>query len=88
MMWYLLSIEREKVHYPKTLETLGFENYEPTDGFTFEAEYFCDIEDKADCLVEMGFDFQFIVYPDYGMVSRIVYDKDGYLAYKKMMNEV
>lgn len=87
MMWYMLSIEREKVRYPKTLEILGFENYESTNGYTFEGEYFSDMEEKADCLVEMGFDFQFIIYPDYGTVSRIVYDKNGYLEYKKVFNE-
>ena len=87
-MYYMLNIEREKVLYPKTLEALGFENYEADNGYTFESEYFCDVEEKADCLAEMGFEFQFIVYPDYGMVSRIVYDKSGFLAYKKMMDEV
>lgn len=87
-MYYFLSIEREKVVYPKTLEALGFENYEADNGYTFESEYFCDIEEKADCLVEMGIDFQMVELPDYYMtVSRIVHDKDGYLAYKENYNK-
>lgn len=85
MMWYIISVETEKVPFSKTLEMLGFEHY---DGFILESEYFCDIEEKADCLVEMGIEFRFDVFPDYGNVSRLVYDKAGYLKYKKMMNEL
>lgn len=88
MMWYMLSVKRENACYPKTLDTLNFENYGVDNGYTFESEYFCDVEEKADCLVEMGIEFRFDVLPDYGNVSRLVYDKDGYLKYKKMMNEV
>lgn len=87
MMWYIVSVKRENACYPKTLETLGFENYESDDGFTFESEYFCDVEEKADCLVEMGIDFQFVVLPDYGTIARIEYDTKGYLEYKKVYNQ-
>lgn len=87
MMWYVLSVETEKVHFPKTLEMLGFENYYGDDGSIFESEYFCDIEEKADCLVEMGIDFHFVVLPDYGTIARIEYDTKGYLEYKKVYNE-
>lgn len=87
-MYYFLSVERERVLYPKTLEALCFENYEADNGYTFESEYFCDIEERADCLVEMGIDFQMVELPDYYMtVSRIVYNKDGYLAYKENYNK-
>jgi hypothetical protein len=86
MMWYVLNVKSENVRFPRTLESLGFEYYEADNEFFFDAEYFCDIEEKADCLVEMGIEFQFVVFPDYGMVSKIVYDRNGYLKYKKMMN--
>lgn len=88
MMWYCLKVESEKARFPKTLEALGFEYYEADNGFTFESEYFCDIEEKADCLIEMNIDFQFIIAYDYGDYStRNVHDKDIYLLYKEDYNE-
>ena len=89
MMWYCTSVKSENIRFPKTLDMLGFETFASYGCIrTFESEYFCDVEEVTDCLVEMGIEFTFEVLPDYGNVSRLVYDKVGYLEYKKKMNEL
>lgn len=86
MKLYALNVKSKNARFPKTLEMLGLENY--SDEFSFESEYFCDIEEKADCLIEMEIDFQFEILPEeWPAASTIKYDKSGYLAYKKAYNE-